>query len=239
MLHRTVAFVLGVAATLGPRASASAQEGTARLIGRLVDRATRAPIEGATVMLTGSGPAVSSDSAGGFRYAGLAPGEHRLEVRAIGYAKGVWLVRLDPGEEAHEFELEGLKYELPEVVVEAHGALAEFERRRARGTGFFFTRGEIERRQAKTLSDLTRGVPGVQTICGRGSCAILMARTAKGCRPEFYLDGFPGSFSVGPDFPMTGIYGVEVYRSASETPAEFRKPELRCGVIVIWSDMTR
>jgi hypothetical protein len=42
---------------------------------------------------------------------------------------------------------------------------------------------------------------------------------------------------VGPDFPLTGIYGIEVYRTASETPAEFRKPELRCGVVLIWSRM--
>src|SRR6266480_1336027 len=81
--------------------------------------------------------------------------------------------------------------------------------------------------------------PGVQTTCGRGSCAIMMTRSARGCRPEYYLDGFPASFSVGPDFQITGAYGIEVYRTASEAPAEFRKPELRCGVILIWSDMSQ
>jgi len=66
-----------------------------------------------------------------------------------------------------------------------------------------------------------------------------MSRSSRGCRPEYYLDGFPASSSVGPDFPITGIYGIEVYRTASEVPVEFRRPELRCGVILIWSDMGR
>jgi hypothetical protein len=239
MLCRRVACVLSLAAALTGSGRTAAQQATASFTGRLVNRETRAPIEGATVVLVGTAGTATSDSGGRFRYAEVSPGDHRLEARAIGYAKGVWVVSLAPGEQSREFELQLLNYELPEVVVQAHGALAEFERRRASRTGFFFTRGEIERRHARTLGDLTRGVPGVQTTCGRGSCAIVMTRSARGCRPEYYLDGFPASFSVGPDFQITGAYGIEVYRTASEAPAEFRKPELRCGVILIWSDMSR
>jgi hypothetical protein len=230
---------LSLAAALGVPAWTAAQQGSASLIGRLINRETRAPIEGANVVLVSTGAPATSDSEGRFRYGGLSPGAHWLEARAIGYAKSAWLVDLTAGEHWHEFELDVLRYELPGVVVEAHGSLAEFERRRAHGTGFFFTREEIERRHARTLGDLMRGVSGVQTTCGRGSCTILMSRASRGCRPEYYLDGFPASFSVGPDLPITGIYGIEVYRTASEAPAEFRRPELRCGVILIWSDMSR
>jgi len=239
MLCPRVACALSLAAALAVPGRTAAQQETAGFTGRLVNRETRAPIEGATVVLVGTAGTATSDSAGGFRYTGLSPGDHRLEARAIGYAKGVWVVSLAAGEQSREFELDGLTYELPDVVVEAHGWLAEFERRRAHGTGFFFTREEIEQRRARTLGDLTRGVPGVQTTCGRGSCAIVMTRSPRGCRPEYYLDGFPASASVGPDFQIMGIYGIEVYRTALEAPAEFRKPELRCGVILIWSDMSR
>jgi hypothetical protein len=239
MLHSRFAFGLSLAAVFGLPSWAVGQEATASIIGRLVSRGTRHPIEGGTVVLVSTGAVVTSDSAGGFQYGGLSPGEHRLEVRAIGYAKSVWVVTLTAGEQRRDFELGVLSYELPGVVVEAHGSPAEFERRRAHGTGFFFTHDEIERRHARTLGDLTRGVPGVQTTCGRGSCVVLMSRSTRECRPEYYLDGFPASFSVGPDFPITGIYGIEVYRTASEAPAEFRKPELRCGVILILSDMQR
>ncbi|HXL33551.1 MAG TPA: carboxypeptidase regulatory-like domain-containing protein [Gemmatimonadales bacterium] len=237
MLHSTFAFALSLAATLGVPAWAAAQAVTANLTGRVVNRETRDAVQGARVVLVGTGAAAISDSAGRFRYGGLAPGDHRFEVRAIGYAKGVWLLRLGPGEQQHEFELDVLSYELTGVVVEAHGSLAEFERRRLRGMGFFFTQEEIERRHAVTLSDLIRGVPGVQTTCRQGSCVILMARSTRGCRPEYYLDGFPASFSVGSDFQVQGIYGVEVYRTASEAPVQYRKPELRCGVILLWSRM--
>ena len=239
MLHSRVAFVLSLAAVVGTPSWAVGQEETASVVGQLVSRGTRAPIEGAIVVLTSTGDVATSDSAGRFRYSGLPPGEHRLEVRAIGYAKSVWVLHLAAGEQWREFELDVSKYELPGVLVEARGALAEFERRRTHGSGFFFTREEVERRHARTLGDLMRGVSGVQTNCTRGSCAILMSRSSRGCRPEYYLDGFPASFSVGPDFPVTGIYGIEVYRTASEVPAEFRRPELRCGAILIWSDMGR
>jgi carboxypeptidase family protein/TonB-dependent receptor-like protein len=231
-------FALALATALElPASSSAAQRAPAGIVGRLVARETGAPIEGATIILIGTGTRVTTDSTGRFRYADLPPGAHRLEARAIGYRKSVWELRLDEGEQLrYDFELDALGYDLPEVVVEGQ---RDFERRRARGLGFFFTREEIERRHATTLSDLMRAVPGLQTTCRRGSCTIQMSRSPRGCRPEYYLDGFAASFSVGPDFRLTGIYGIEVYRTASETPTEFRKPELRCGVILIWSDMQR
>ena len=106
MLRPRVACALSLAAALAVPGRTAAQQETASFTGRLVNRETRAPIEGATVVLVGTAGTATSDSAGGFRYAGLSPGDHRLEVRAIGYAKGVWLVSLAAGEQAHEFELD-------------------------------------------------------------------------------------------------------------------------------------
>lgn len=236
MLRSWFVCALSIVAALGiPAWAAAGQERTASMVGRVISRETRAPIGGATVVLVTTGVTTIADSLGEVHYAGLAPGSHRFEVRAVGYERSAWRVRLDAGEQLRVFELDLLPYELPSVEVEAHGLLAGFERRRLGGMGFFVTQEEIERRHASSLSDLMRGVPGVRTTCRQGACVIQMARSTRGCRPEYYLDGFPASFSVGPDFPMQGIYGIEVYRTASETPAEFRKPELRCGVILLWS----
>src|SRR5690348_5503448 len=99
MLQVRIAVGLSLAALVAPAASVASQEETASVIGQLVGRVTRAPIEGATVVLVSTGAVATSDSAGRFRYAGLSPGEHRLEVRAIGYAKGAWTVRLLAGEQ--------------------------------------------------------------------------------------------------------------------------------------------
>jgi len=236
MLYSWFVYALGIAVALGvPAWTAAAQEGTASMIGRVINRETRVPIRGASVMLAATGVATLSDSAGQYRYGGLAPGSHLFEVNAVGYEKSLWRVRLDTGEQERVFELDLLRYELPGVEVAAPRVLTEFERRRGHGSGFFFTQEEIERRHATSLSDLMRGVPGVHTTCRRGSCAIQMSRSPRVCRPDYYLDGFPSSYSVGADFPLRGIYGIEVYRGPSETPVEFRKPEQRCGVILIWS----
>ncbi len=62
-----------------------------------------------------------------------------------------------------------------------------------------------------------------------------MSRSSRRCRPEFYLDGFPASLATGPNFPALGVKGVEIYLSPVETPPEFQRPNLRCGVIVIWT----
>src|SRR5256884_2906227 len=154
MLQVRVAVGLSLAVLLAAPSRAMGQAETASVIGQLVNRATRAPIEGATVVLLSTGAVATSDSAGRFRYAGLVPGEHRLEVRAIGYVKNEWTVHLRAGDQQREFELDALTYQLPGVVVEARGALGDFERRRAHGTGFFFTRPEVEGRHARTLGDL-------------------------------------------------------------------------------------
>ncbi|HJR63417.1 MAG TPA: carboxypeptidase regulatory-like domain-containing protein [Gemmatimonadaceae bacterium] len=43
-----------------------------------------------------------------------------------------------------------------------------FEERRERGTGYFFTADEIQRRRASRLMDILRGVPGVTVVRDRG-----------------------------------------------------------------------
>jgi hypothetical protein len=62
-----------------------------------------------------------------------------------------------------------------------------------------------------------------------------MMRTPRGCQPDIFLDGFPANLSTPPNAPAGDIVAVEVYRSLSETPAEFLRPDNRCGAIVIWT----
>ena len=45
--------------------------------------------------------------------------------------------------------------------------------------------------------------------------------------------GFAGAFIVSPI--VVGIVGIEIYRSAGETPPQFLKGNSQCGVIVIWT----
>jgi carboxypeptidase family protein/TonB-dependent receptor-like protein len=216
-------------------ASAHAQ-GSASVTGLVLDRQSQLPIVGALVRVLTSGQETRSDSGGRFRQADIPPGLHLVQVRAVGYSSAALPVVL-ARDSAMDFrvELELLRYELPTVLVEGQrgGARArDFEYRRAQGVGEFITAEEIERRQSRTLAELLRSVAGIQVSCRTTSCDVRMPR---GCRPEYFLDGFPATFATGPDFPLTGIGGIEVYKTQNETPPEFQRLNATCGAIVIWS----
>jgi len=113
-----------------------------------------------------------------------------------------------------------------------------FERRREKGEGYFITEKQIDEQHALTLVELLRQVPGVYAFCGGSKgCAVLMLRSTPPCSPEYFLDGFPASLAVGPDFPIQGIRGIEVYDDPFSAPIEFQKNDLRCGVVAIWTKM--
>jgi hypothetical protein len=65
---------------------------------------------------------------------------------------------------------------LPGVTATGRSALADFQRRRRSGRGFFLTRDEIAARNAHRTVDIFRGVPGVRMVDdGRGGMKIQMA----------------------------------------------------------------
>ncbi len=236
-----LAAVLLTAGWPGVRLLPAAVQAPATVVGALVNRETRAPVEGARVAILGSSLSTSTDSAGLFRLTGIAPGVRVIQVRAIGFAVGSWLLQVDEGQtQRHALELEPRLYEIAAVTVSGRDGdnwrgEAGFERRREHSAGFFITRADITARRPANLSDLLRGVPGLYTTCRGRSCQVTMIRSTRPCAPEYFLDGHPANFATGPTFPINQVRGVEVYRSESEVPMEFRRSGLRCGVIAIWS----
>jgi len=55
------------------------------------------------------------------------------------------------------------------------------------------------------------------------------------CAADWVVDGLPATMSSTPHLPVVGIIAIEIYRSASEAPAEFLKADSQCGVIAIWT----
>ncbi|HEX8697001.1 MAG TPA: carboxypeptidase regulatory-like domain-containing protein [Longimicrobium sp.] len=60
------------------------------------------------------------------------------------------------------------------------------------------------------------------------------------CQVDYFLDGVPFQPAqegrISDEIRPLDIEAVEIYRSAAETPAEFRRPgRSQCGVIVIWT----
>jgi hypothetical protein len=212
----------------------------------VVNGTTREPVEGAVVTLRFTGKSARTDSAGGFHLADVGAGAGLVQVRAVGYRLGSWSVRIAEGETvADTLELEPIPIELAEVLVEAPPdandwrSPAAFDARRAKGGGYFITEEQIRQQHPLSVADLLRGIPGVTTICSGRGCAVAMNRSARPCAPEYFLDGYPATFATGPNFPIYGIRGIEIYPDAFSAPIELQRLELRCGVIAIWTRMER
>jgi hypothetical protein len=214
---------------------------TATVAGSLVNRESRSPVEGARISIIGTSLGASSDAEGRFQVTGVPAGVRVMQVHAIGYAVGSWVVQLDEGQNLHQtFELAPRALEVEGVTVSGREedtwrSERGFDERRRRGQGYFVTREQILQRNAPTVADLLRTVPSVMNVCNSRGCQVRLPSSTGPCSPEFFLDGFPATFSTGPNFPLSQIRGVEVYRDQFSVPAEFQRPNLKCGVIAIWT----
>jgi hypothetical protein len=214
---------------------------SATVAGSLVNRESRTPVEGARVSIVGTSLLASSDAEGRFQLTGVPAGVRVMQVHAIGFAVGSWVVQLDEGQNFRQtFELAPRSLEVEGVTVtgreeDTWRSERGFEERRRRGQGFFVTREQILQRNAPTVAELLRTVPSVMSICNLRGCQMRLPSSTGPCSPEFFLDGYPATFSTGPNFPLSQIRGVEVYRDQFSVPSEFQRPNLRCGIIAIWT----
>lgn len=230
-------LVLPLAALLAAVAPAASQH-TSGIAGQLVDRATGAPVSGALVTVLGRS-GTRPDSNGRFAAPGLPAGTYVVQVRALGYVAATWLVEVNTGHTtAVVLELEPAPLSISGVVIEGQAweqrGMADFTRRREGGRGVFLTEDDIKEAQAVRLGDLLRNVPGVRQICRGNVCRVYMSRSRQ-CTPNFWVDGFAANNSTSLEMPVMGVIGIEVYRSASETPVEFLRGDNICGSIVIWT----
>jgi hypothetical protein len=208
------------------------------IVGQLAAHDTHEPIGSARVTLAGTALTTKTDSSGRFVFTDLDAGVFLIEIRAVGYASGTWRASLKPHQVlTHQFELERLPYELPEVVVKEKEPrrFADFERRRQAGMGAFLTQERIERAGTASLVDVLVTVRGVQQVCISNQCVAKMVRSPPGCYPQYYLDGNESSTYFARLTPPQDVKGVEIYRGSSETPGEFQGSNSACGVIVIWT----
>lgn len=229
---------------LVPQRGARAQQTTASVSATLVDRTTKVPVEGARITVLGTGLGASSDVEGRFELSGVPTGVRVLQARAIGYAVSSWMIELTDGQvlrQTLELERRAIQMDTINVAVATESyagwrSESAFDLRRQRHMGgFFLGRQDIQQRHALNIADLLRLVPGVMTNCTSRGCTVRMDRGTRACSPEYFLDGYPATFSTGPNFPITQIRGVEIYRDYFEAPAEFQRPNLSCGIIAIWT----
>ena len=212
-------------------------QGTAGITGRLLDRASRQPLEGAAINVLGTPLNLRSSPTGEFTRAGLKPGTYVMQVRALGYAPGSWVIELAERETLLVvIEMDAMPIDLPGVTVEAPSlqrGMAGFALRRAAGRGVYITEEDIKRANATRLSDLLRNVSGIRLVCRFNGCRVRMARND--CQPDFFLDGLSANNSTTLEMPVVGITGIEIYRTITETPVDFLRGNNTCGTIAIWT----
>ena len=182
-----------------------------------------------------------SDDSGEFNLEGIPSGIVVFSVRRLGYEAATFTAVLKPGK-VHRatFPLTELAANMPGMTVEEKQQstwLADFEKHRSGARGTFITRTEIERRQARTASDIMRMVPGVQIVTTRLGPQLVMTRGsgARRCLPQLYVHTTPYSGMID-DFSADDIEAIEVYAGISELPPDLNtmgRPI--CAAVVIWT----
>lgn len=223
----------------------------ARMHGQVVNRSSAAGIPGVTIVLTGDGRTVATDSAGRYAFGNLPAGPLRFQVRAPGFQATQFVVDVTAGDDiARTIELDASAggpspTSLGPVVTEAVGGgsyrLLDFERRRRTGRGQYLTDDEIQKSGAASLQDATRGMRGLTLHCGGSAdvaggngCRIQVNRAPMNCQPQYVIDGRVDNM-FGPLTPIRDIVGLEVYVGATDVPGEFAGSNSACGVVVVWT----
>lgn len=201
------------------------------------------PVEGAQVLVSGTGLRGETDERGQFLLAKAAAGAMTIRVRRIGFAPDSVTVDVQAGKTiAAQIVLKRLAVELRPVVVvgrrDLGGRMSGFYQRQARGIGHFITREEIDKRNPGQMTDLFRMIPGVR-VESRGFRTQIRFRGAR-CAPLVWMDGSPlyaGEFDLDSVDPRS-FEGIEIYSGAASVPAEYqgnRSISSACGTVVLWS----
>lgn len=214
------------------------------LIGRVTDIAG-VGLAGAEISLHQSDNAhvVSGDS-GEFRFPGIPAGTRVFNVRRLGYEPASFTAVLKAGKTHRAtLALTPSALALPTVAV-ADTALKthwldQFERRRSSARGTFITRADIEKKGARSGTDIVRTVPGIRLTSLRGGAGNQVTMTrgagARACIPTMFVHGMPYSGMLD-DFAADDIEALEVYVGISEIPPELDKNGKGiCGAIVVWT----
>ena len=244
---RFVMVLLLASACLG-----HAQLAAQTIEGVLLESGTDRPIElGLITLLTVDSDSVGSaltDEAGRFRVESPSGGEFLLSASALGYrptvASSVFTIE-DGGAMSLQFRIEPLAMQLEGITVEAEASLFMqpklvqngFVERAQRGFGRFITPRDIELAHALTTGDLLARTGRVTTRPAFGGDQVLMLGASGYCSPSVYLDGFRISLDIPLEAvaPVSVLEAAEVYRSATEAPAQYGGGMGGCGVIVLWT----
>jgi hypothetical protein len=240
---------LACCACLATAAAMPSKAQTGVLRGVVVDSADGTPIENADVLAAALHQVARSNAKGQFTLTKLVKGDLEIVIRRFGYQPQTQTIVLSGGErDSVKVELVGQPELLHAVQVdeaEKHRrqGVEDFYVRRARGIGTFITREQLEELRSTLPTDALRNVPGIQLNRTReGNTIVRFTGTHsilhRDCPPTLWLDGERVLGMELDQIPARDIEGIEIYRGASTTPAQFWQGNSQnafCGTIVVWS----
>ena len=181
---RAAALLLAlVLAALVPATAPAQARGGAVLLGRVTADSTNQRLPGARVSIPSIGASALTDSLGRFRFVGVPPGRRGLRVDLLGYAPLRTAVEFSAGDTIEiDIGLSPSSEHLDAVeVVAARNPdlrLADFERRRASGTGEYLTADDIHRLSRGRFSDALLTLRGVRTTTSSGGTYLIGGRAS-------------------------------------------------------------
>lgn len=129
-----------------------------------------------------------------------------------------------------------------------------FASRKAAGIGLQYTHADFDKTNFESLGQFLQSVPGLRVADPRSASSMVMTRTGAtmtsailprqaDCHVGWFVDGhrmdLPGRNDPLTDglasMTLDALEAVEVFRGLSETPAQFADPDLRCGVVAVWT----
>ena len=215
-------------AVVAPPPSAAAQ-GTASVMGRVVDSTTALAVAGARVTLVGHPNGTSTDRDGRYLLQGLAAGTFTIRVQRIGFAPGEATVTLqDGGIVQQDFTLTAAATVLSEVVVtgygtstreELSGAVASVKGADLQGTPLAGVDAAIQGRAAGVQVIQNAGNPGAGiTVRIRGSASI-----SESNQPLYVVDGVP---LIRDDFSQLDVGGQDITGVTGLNPDEIENIDI-------------
>jgi hypothetical protein len=197
-------------------------------------------VAGASVATATSGRAANqlTDEGGRFTVVVSAGDTARIVVRAVGFAPDSLFVAIGARDTSIAIPLRRVATALAADTVRGRGRQDNgFADRRATGKGIFLDRAALEKKNAATVVDLLRSMPGVQ-VRPRGFGAEYEVRFDRCTNPVVFLDGqeFRG-FRPSEALRLVNtasLVAVEVYSSPSRLPPQFRTMD-SCAAIVLWT----
>lgn len=247
-LRITFAVLLVLAPAAHPRRAAAQDAGVLEL---KVTDPQGAPLAGAAAKIDGVRRGTTGAD-GRVRVHGIAPGWHALKVTQLGRRAVALGMMVPPGGVA-EVEL-GLQVDairLPGVAGTARRDKGILVRQPAHGRveasgGRRFTRDDLARSGAGTLTEVMKRAPGVELVSGprgpvlrfRRAFAALSPEPPGGgmeppdCAPAYYVDGVRFGALETPDvFPPSEVEEVVLF--PGNVPPAYGGVRASCGVVVI------